>query len=87
MPHAPWHMSIHLLLEHALSNEQSLFVTHSGRQPRYGSPKYSGAHVHAPAEFLTVHIALGPQGDGLQGFVSSSLGIVTINEKYVLTSI
>lgn len=81
MPHAPWHTSIHLLLEHALSNGQSLFVTHSGRQPKYGSPKYPGAHVQAPAEFLSVHIAFGPQGDGLQGFVSSSLGTVTMNQK------
>lgn len=77
-------MSTHLLFEHALSEEQSLFVTHSGRHPRYGSPKYPGAHVHAPTEFLSVQIEFGPQGDGLQGFVSSSLGTVTMNENILL---
>lgn len=38
-PQTPGHGSLHLLFKHALSRGQSLFVTHSGRQPLYGSPK------------------------------------------------
>lgn len=70
-----------MLFEQALFEGQSLFVTHSGRQPRYGSPKYPCAHLQAPTEFFSVQIELGPQGEGLQGFVSSSLGTVTSNES------
>lgn len=32
------------------------------------------------AEYLSLQIAFGPQGDGLHGFVSSSLGIVTTKD-------
>jgi len=62
-PHVPGQGSTHLFLTHALSLEQSLLMTHSGLQPVYGSPWYSGRHVQIPFE----HWAFGPHGDGLHG--------------------
>jgi hypothetical protein len=70
-PHTPGQGSTHLLLLQALFLAQSEFVTHSGRQPAYGSPKYSGRQTQDPAPFLSLHKALAPQGDGLHGLMSS----------------
>lgn len=56
----------------ALLRSQSEFDTHSGRHPVYGSPKYSGKHEHAPIPFLSLHMALAPQGEGWQGFGGGS---------------
>ena len=47
-PQGPGHGSIHLFLTQDLSRGQSLFMTHSGRQTEYGSPWYSGKHLHIP---------------------------------------
>lgn len=33
-PHVPGHGSTHLLLTHVLSEAQSVFITHSGLQPK-----------------------------------------------------
>lgn len=44
---------------------------HSGLQPSYGFPKYPGKQVHEPALFCSLHWALTPQGDGVQGCGSS----------------
>lgn len=74
MPHVPGHGLRHLLFRHALFLAQSVFSTHSGLQPVYGSPKYSGKHVQEPAPFLSLHSAFEPQGDGLQGFLGTSTG-------------
>lgn len=63
---------MHLLLTHALSLEQSVFMTHSGLHAMYGSPKYSGKQVQEPAPLRSLQIALAPQGDGSQGFVISA---------------
>jgi hypothetical protein len=41
----------------------------------YGSPKYSGRHMQDPAPFLSLHTALAPHGDGLQGFLGPSVGV------------
>lgn len=59
----PGQGSVHLLRMQARSRGQSVWRTHSGRQPEYGSPWYSGMHEHWPFR----HTAFGPQGDGLQG--------------------
>ena len=56
-----------------MSEGQSELTTHSGRQATYGSPKYSGRHWQAAALFLSLHTALEPHGEGLQG----SIGLVT----------
>jgi hypothetical protein len=48
-PHVPGQGSAHLFRIHALSLEQSVLSTHSGRQPEYGSPWYSGMHVQTPS--------------------------------------
>lgn len=55
-----------------LSRAQSLLTTHSGRQPLYGSPKYSGRQVQEPAPLRSRHSAFGPQGEGEQGVKRSS---------------
>lgn len=70
-PQTPGHGSLHLLLTQAVFLEQSEFNTHSGRHSRYGSPKYSGKHLQAPAPFLSVHLAFAPHGDGLHGVAIS----------------
>jgi len=62
-PHVPGQGSAHLFRIQALSLEQSVLSTHSGRQPEYGSPWYSGRQVQPPSR----HWAFGPQGDGLHG--------------------
>lgn len=53
---------------HALFHAQSKLFTHSGRHPKYGSPKYSGMHEQEPAPFDSLHTAFAPHGEGLQGF-------------------
>lgn len=64
-PQVPGQGSKHLLPTQALSRGQSLFNTHSGLQPLYGSPWYSARQVQMPLS----HNVFGPQGDGLQGSV------------------
>lgn len=66
-PHVPGQGSTHLLFTQALLRSQSELVTHSGLQPVYGSPKYSGKQIQEPAPFLSLQIAFAPHGDGLQG--------------------
>lgn len=41
--------SLHLLYIHALFLGQSLFSTHSGLHPEYGSPWNSGLHLQVPS--------------------------------------
>lgn len=76
-PQVPGHGSIHLLFTHALFLGQSVFKTHSGRQPVYGSPKYSDKQTHDPAPLRSLQSAFAPQGDGSQGFCGNSVGCVT----------
>lgn len=71
-PQVPGQGSSHLFLMHALFLGQSLLRTHSGRQPWYGSPWYSGKQVHIPL----LHSAFAPHGEGEQGSVT---GITKIN--------
>lgn len=75
----PGQGSRHLLFWHAFERSQSSLVTHSGLQPVYGSPKYSGRHTQEPAPFFSLHTALGPHGDGLHGFLGRSV-VVTENK-------
>lgn len=60
--------STHFRLMQALFLGHSEFRTHSGRQPKYGLPRYSGKQVHSPFR----HWAFDPQGEGLHG--SSAIG-------------
>ena len=46
-------------------------MVHSGRHATYGSPKYPAMQVHAAALLLSLHLALAPQGEGLQGSLRS----------------
>lgn len=73
----PGHGSLHLLFKQAFDRSQSELVTHSGLQPEYGSPKYSGKHVQEPAPLRSLQIALAPHGDGLQGSRGPSVGTGT----------
>lgn len=74
-PHVPGHGSWHLFLVQALFEEQSEFRIHSGRQPSYGFPKYSGKHWHDPMPFCSRQIAFDPQGFGSHGDRISSTGV------------
>lgn len=74
IPQVPGQGSLHLLFKQAFERSQSAFMTHSGRQPVYGSPKYSGRQVHDPAPFLSLHKAFAPHGEGLQGILGPSVG-------------
>ena len=66
-PHRPGHGSTHFNRWHALLDGQSALIVHSGLHATYGSPRYSGIHVHAAAPFLSEQRAFCPHGDGLQG--------------------
>lgn len=72
IPHTPGHGSLHLLFVHAFDLSHSEFWTHSGRQPVYGSPKYSGKQEHEPILFCSLQMAFAPHGEGLHGFISTS---------------
>lgn len=77
-PQVPGQGSLHLLFTHALLRSQSVFITHSGLQPVYGSPKYSGKHIQDPAPLRSLHTAFAPQGDGLHGILGPSVGATVI---------
>lgn len=62
------HGSTHLLRIHVLVVGQSVLTIHSGLQPLYGSPLYSGIQVQVPA----LHTAFTPQGEGLHGSATTS---------------
>lgn len=81
-PHMPGQGSRHLLLTHALSRGQSVFSTHSGRHPVYGSPVYSGKHVQDPAPFFSLQTAFAPHGEGLQGIFGPSVGVNSMNGEH-----
>ena len=76
-PHVPGQGSLHLFFRQVLSRGHSELRIHSGRQASYGLPIYSGKHSQSP--FL--HIAFGPQGDGLHR--SLIVGTVTKEKKYM----
>jgi len=73
-----------LLFKHALLRSQSELITHSGLQPVYGSPKYSGRHTQEPAPLRSLHTALAPHGDGLHGFLGPSVGVGAGKIKLVI---
>lgn len=81
-PQAPGQGSTHLFFIHALSFEQSVLNTHSGRQLIYGLPKYSGKQVQMPLS----HWALGPQGDLLHGSITGSSTSVSTSHIYEMLS-
>lgn len=47
---------------------------HSGLQAIYGFPWYSVTHSHIASTPETLQFALGPQGDGEQGFLGAEGG-------------
>ena len=66
-PQTPGQGSTQCWLTQARVVIQSELMTHSGLQPEYGSPKYSGLQLHMQELPLTLASALAPQGFGLQG--------------------
>lgn len=48
----------------------SLLLVHSGLQYG-GDPENSGIHVHDGVPDISLHMELGPQGDGVQGDTSA----------------
>lgn len=77
-PQVPGHGSWHLFRIHALSDAQSELITHSGLQPSYGLPIYSGKQEHEPAPFRSLQTAFAPHGDGEHGFCWESCSAVMI---------
>lgn len=75
------HGSLHFWAIQALFAGHSALTTHSGRQFG-GVPRYSGAQVHTAWSFITLHILLGPQGDGEQGSDGASIAKMTKNYYY-----
>lgn len=72
VPQVPGHGSLHLFCIHALFLGQSLFNTHSGLHPTYGSPWNSILHLQIPLK----QSAFGPHGDGLHGSENSGSGTI-----------
>ena len=79
LPQIPGHGSRHLLREQANSREQSLLRTHSGRQPMYGSPKYSGKQEQTPFS----QRAFAPHGDKAHGSSSTGDTIFTRKREWI----
>lgn len=71
-PQVPGQGSWHLLRMQVRVEGQSELKTHSGRQPSYGFPIYSGRQMQDPALFCCLHWVFAPHGDGLQGSYDSS---------------
>ena len=67
-PQEPTQGSLHFWLMQASWLEHSGLLAHSGRQFG-GDPMNSGRQEHEGASLKTWHWALGPHGDGWQGFV------------------
>lgn len=86
-PQVPGHGSVHLFLTHALFEGQSEFKTHSGLQPSYGFPIYSGKQVQEPAPLSSLQIAFAPHGEGVQGVAFSGGGAVIFNIFVVILDI
>lgn len=80
-PQVPGQGSMHLFLTQALLDGQSVFKTHSGLQPSYGFPRYSGRQLQDPAPFCSRHTAFAPHGEGTQGVLVSVMGTAE-NGKY-----
>ena len=59
----------------AFVGPQSELITHSGRHPLCGSPRYSGKHEHTARLFITLHSVLSPHGLGRHGFLLDVFGV------------
>lgn len=70
-PHDPGQGSIQCSRTHALLLAQSELTTHSGRQFG-GAPKYPVKHEQDALPLITLHWAFCPQGDGIQGSLTTS---------------
>lgn len=70
-PQFPTHGLEHLWFTHAMFDGHSELTTHSGRQLD-GEPKKFGKQEHTLCLLTSLHWLLAPQGDGLQGFVSTT---------------
>ena len=74
IPQVPGQGSLHFWLLHAWFCEQSALIVHSGWQVG-GLPIYPWTQEHTAWPLIWRHWELGPQGDGLQGFVSTGAKI------------
>lgn len=62
-----------------------MLISHSRLHPlwlSYGSPKYPGGQMQAPAPFRSLHSAFGPHGDGKHG-VGWTVRSVAIRLKFI----
>lgn len=67
-PHVPRQGSMHFWLTQAFWSEHSELVTHSGLQVG-GLPIKPGTQEHTAWLLISLHWLLGPQGEGLHGFL------------------
>lgn len=80
-PQLPGQGSPHFILKQALSEGQSSFIAHSGRQFG-GIPRKFGMHAQDGEPFISLQIALSPQGFGKHGFLVTGISSAVIM-KYV----
>ena len=73
------HGLTHFRLMHAWSRPHSELLTHSGRQPRMGSPWYPGRQVQMQLLPTTLWFVFGPQGFGLHGLLGCSGSEITLS--------
>lgn len=75
MPHVPGQGSTHFWLMQAWFRGHSELTTHSGLHVG-GLPINPGTHEHTACPFISRHWLLGPQGDGLHGWISTGTKIL-----------
>lgn len=71
IPHAPRHGSMHFWLLQARLRAQSALMRHSGLQDG-GAPLNPAMHAQTAWPFDSRQWLLGPQGDGMHGWVTVS---------------
>ena len=77
LPQVPGQGSLHFFWIQARWLGHSVLMRHSGLQPTYGSPMWSGIQRQDPALSRALHSALAPQGEGLQGSMISGLVMIS----------
>lgn len=74
---------MHFWFKQARSNGHSELLTHSGLQVG-GLPINPGTQEQTAWPFIALHWLLGPQGDGLQGFLAGAAENIFIEEGFSL---
>lgn len=81
-PQVPGHGSMHFWLIQALSKWHSALFTHSGLHVG-GLPIKPSTQEHTPWPFISLHLLLGPHGDGTHGLVSTGAKMRLMKEMFL----